>query len=131
MKVWKFGSRWSDNGDPGTSIADRVFKRYNVAFAYTHAVLDARAHDLFALSNGYTVIAVGEILSEPAEIRNLSITPSEADKHDFFNDSNVCGCIVRYCWLPPEARFTYKRIGMFCHAPAIADKVEQLYRQYR
>ena len=31
-KVWKFGSRWSDEGDPKTRIADSIFKKYNIAF---------------------------------------------------------------------------------------------------
>ena len=44
--VWKFGSRWSDEGDPGTQIADSVFKKYNIAFANTNAVLDIKKNVL-------------------------------------------------------------------------------------
>lgn len=129
-KVWKFGSRWSDNGTYDSCIADTVFYRYNIAFAYTHAVLDANAGDLIALANGWTIVAIGEILSKPDEIKNLSIKPTSQDQKNYFDDENVCGCIVHYHWLSNEDRFEYCRTGRFCHAPLIADHVNFLFNKY-
>ena len=45
-RVWKFGCRWDEIGAPQASIADSMFKKYGVAFAYSHAVLDMRQGDL-------------------------------------------------------------------------------------
>lgn len=129
-RVWKFGSRWSENGTYDSCIADTVFNRYNIAFSYTHAVLDANAGDLIALANGWTIVAIGEILSQPDEIKNLSIKPTPQDQKNYFDDENVCGCIVHYHWLSPADRFEYCRRGKFCHAPQIADRVNSLFKKY-
>ena len=39
-KVWKIGSRWDDNGAPGTSILDTVFIPNRVVFATTTLCLE-------------------------------------------------------------------------------------------
>ncbi len=125
--VWKFGSRWSDWGDPNSKIADSVFSRYNIAFANTHAVLDARPGDLIALADGYQIVAIGEILSLPQEVEHIDIVVSNEDRKKYFDDGNVCGCIIRYHWLKAEQQFFYSKAGRFFHASGIEDQVNKLF----
>lgn len=140
--VWKVGSRWSDWGDPNTRIADSVFQRYSIAFANTHAVLDTRPGHLVALADGYTIVAIGEILSPAKPIEELNIVLEEPDRKKFFNDvsvpfeandnnSNVCGCIVRYHWLKKEDQFTYSKAGRFFHATGIEARVNEIFDKIR
>ncbi len=130
-RVWKFGSRWSDWGDPDTKIADSVFYRYNVAFANTHAVLDARPGDLIALADGYTIVAIGEIVSPSKEIEHMGIAFSKDEQKKYFNDddSKVCGCIVKYYWLNKEQQFSYSKMGQFFHASKIERHVNDLFEK--
>ena len=136
--VWKVGCRWSDWGDPNTEIADSVFFRYGIAFANTHAVLDARAGHLIALANGYTIVAIGEIIGTPQRIEKLNIVLSKEDRIKFFNDdpvqyeanddgSNVCGCHVQYYILDEKDRFQYNKAGRFFHATGIEQRVNDLF----
>lgn len=125
--VWKFGARWSEEGSPKSLIVDNVFRRYNIVFADTHGVLDMRPGDLVALANGHTVIAIAEALSNPKEISQLGIVPSEEDKKEFFDAENVCGCVVRYFWLSESEQFQYKKAGRFFQASQIKNKVNVLF----
>jgi len=137
--VWKVGCRWSDYGNPDTTIADSVFFKKCVAFANTHAMLDARAGHLIALADGYNVIAIGEIVSAPKRIEELGIIfTDEAERKQFFNDemlpyeandnaSNVCGCIVHYYRLEKNECFQYCKRGRFFHATGIEKHVNELF----
>ena len=137
-KVWKFGCRWSDNGDPNTAIANSLFFKKSIAFANTHTVLDTRAGQLIALANGYTVVAIGEIVGAPQRLEKLNIVLSAEDRIKYFNDepdqygedddtSNVCGCYVRYYILDEKDRFQYKKIGRFFHATGIEERINELF----
>ena len=140
--VWKVGSRWSDWGDPNTRIADSVFQRYNIAFANTHALLDTRPGHLIALDDGYTIVAIGEILSPAKPIEELGIIMTDADRKKFFNEvpvpfeandneSNICGCIVRYHWLREQDQFSYCKAGRFFHASGIEAQVNALFEKIK
>ena len=137
-KVWKIGSRWSEWGDPNTKITNSIFYRYNIVFANTHAVLDTRPGHLIALADGYTIVAIGEILSPAQQIEKLGIVFKDDDRIKFFNDatipfeandndSNVCGCIVRFHWLNEKDRFAYNKAGRFFHASSIEAQVNDLF----
>lgn len=141
-KVWKVGSRWSDWGDPNARIANSVFQRYNIAFSNTHAVLDTRPGHLIALADGYTIVAIGEILSPAKPIEELGIIFEESDREKFFNDvpvqfeandndSNICGCIVRYHWLGEDDRFSYCKAGRFFHASGIEKQVNDIFERIK
>jgi len=136
--VWKVGSRWSECGAPEATIAD-IFKRYNVAFAYTDAFLETKPGDLLAVGDGENIIAIGIILSPAKSMNQLDIVISEKDKKRIdFEDDNVCGCIVRYHWFEDYSRLDDKTLikrmsnlkyimGRFCHAPAIRDEVNEIF----
>lgn len=129
-KVWKFGCRWDDTGIPQASIADSVFKRYNIVFAYTHAVLDMQKGDLIVLADGNTIIALGEALTPPAEISKLNIQAvSLNDQEKYFNRVNVIGCSVNYYWLDADQQFEYSKQGRFIHAVQIESHVNELFRK--
>ena len=142
-RVWKVGSRWSECGDPRTSVVD-VFKHYNVVFTYTKQTLDVAPDDLVALADGYDIIALGKIISNPLKIKEMDIAFSEEDKKKPFYDDAVCGCRVQFlCWLDRKTNLyywsnhetaqgpiKYKKRGQFCHAPAIEKDVNLLFKKY-
>ena len=140
--VWKFGCRWSDSGDPNTAIADSIFLKKGIAFANTHAVLDARAGHLIALANGHIIVAIGIITSIPKRIEDLGIAFEDKEERERFkndpllpleandNQSNICGCHVQYYILDEKDRFEYKKTGRFFHATGIEQRVNDLFDQY-
>ena len=128
-KVWKFGSRWSDEGDPKTRIADSIFKKYNIAFANTNAVLDIVEKDLVAIGDGHNIIAIGEVTSPPCQINQFGIACAESDIKYFLGAGNVCGCTVRYFWLDKKDQFVYVKAGRFFHATNIEEQVNQLFNK--
>ena len=131
-RVWKFGCRWDETGTPQASIADSMFKKYGVAFAYSHAVLDMRQGDLIVLAEGNTIIAIGEALTPPAEISKLYVPHSESDDvwKEFSDSVNIFGCKVKYYWLPVDKQFSYAKRGRFFHAKQIEQKVNDLFEKF-
>ena len=127
-KVWKFGCRWSEDGDPETKIADSIFKKYNVAFANTNAVLDVTPGDLVAIGDGHNIIAIGEVVSPPGQINQFGISFADAETKDYLDAGNVCGCKVRYFWLE-SAKFAYGKSGRFFHATGIEEHVNELFNK--
>ena len=137
--VWKIGCRWSDRGNPNTEIAESVFFKKGIAFANTHAVLDARAGHLIALADGNTIIAIGEISETPKRIEDLGIAfevikERERFRNDYLapleandNQSNICGFFVQYFILDEKDRFQYNKAGRFFHATGIEQRVNDLF----
>ena len=128
-KVWKFGSRWSEEGDPATQIADSVFKKYNIAFANTNAVLDIKENDLVAIGDGHNIIAIGEVISSPCPINQFGIACAASDIKCYLEAGNVCGCTVRYFWLDKKDQFSYGKAGRFFHASNIEETVNTLFNK--
>ena len=126
--VWKIGSRWSEWGDPKTKIFS-IFEQYNIAFAYTNAVLDVHPRDLIAVADGVDIIAIGEVLSPPCKMLEMNIAFSE--EHRGYFDENVCGFFVHYHWLSEDQRFEYKKRCRFCHATSIEEKVNKMYDEMK
>ena len=129
-RVWKFGCRWDETGTPQASIADSMFKKYGVAFAYSHAVLDMRQGDLIVLAEGNTIIAIGEALTPPAEISKLYVPHADDEWKKFSDSVNIFGCKVKYYWLPVDKQFSYAKRGRFFHAKQIEQKVNDLFEEF-
>ena len=75
MKIWKIATRWSDKGDPNSSIID-IFRKYNILFAgreQDYIKRSVKPNDIIAISDGFTIVSIGKILDSPKKITNVVI----------------------------------------------------------
>ncbi len=130
--VWKFGTRWSDKGSVGTSIFREVFYPNGLIFATTRRCLDICEGDLFAVADGYSVIAIAEAITPGCcvtKLRKENYTPTASE---YLQDSGIYGCRVKYYLLDEEDSFPYCKMGKFYHAGEdVSRKVNELYDKYR
>lgn len=110
--AWKIGSRWDDNGAPGTSIIDSVFIPNDVVFATTTLCLEIKEGDLFAIADGYKVVAIAEALTPGFRMDRLdpNLHPATQSFRDYLFADNF-GCKVRIFKLDESAVFEYKKAG--------------------
>ena len=131
-KVWKIGCRWSENGAWNTSIF-ALFKNRGVVFADTPELLKMKVGDLVAVADGFDVIAIGEVLLPPAqmkEVRHFNQVTDEEWREYFVRDT-IHGCAIkRFYKLQENDKFQYPARGMFRHASNIEEKVNSLFEQY-
>ena len=134
-KVWKIGSRWSDNGSWSSRIIS-VFRRSNVVFLGSEDVerfnREVKTGDYFAIADGYTIPAVAKAVSDPMPlndmIKNNLIKVRKGDPFDLTEDYSWCyGVKVKIVDLPDSLHLYYEKRGTFFRANSIADKVIKLY----
>ena len=134
-KVWKIGSRWSDNGSWSSRIIS-VFRRSNVVFLGSEDVerfnREVKTDDYFAIADGYTIPAVAKAVSDPMPlndmIKNNLIKVRKGDPFDLTEDYSWCyGVKVKIVDLPDNLQLNYKKRGTFFRANSIADQVIKLY----
>lgn len=125
--VWKIGSRWDDHGRMGTSIFENVFVPTGFVFAYTKSCSSIREGDLIAIADGYQVVAIAEALTPGCSLVKFDSSKLPDVAKDYFSDPNCYGCKVRIFQLDEADVIEYKKMGMFCQALSIADKVRGVY----
>ncbi|MBO7653830.1 MAG: hypothetical protein J6U40_02810 [Kiritimatiellae bacterium] len=125
--VWKIGCRWDELGRQGTSIFEDVFIPAGFVFAYTGNCANIREGDLIVVADGFQVIAIAEALTPGCSLVQFDSSKLPVAAHDYFSDPKCFGCKVRFFLLDENDTFTYKKIGMFCQAPSIADHVRNIY----
>lgn len=88
MKVWKIASRWSEDGNSGSSVLD-LFKKFKIAFVYNDKIRvnEVEIGDLLAISDGKKIVCIG-VLKE--------VTPIEEFKIPELNGYNEDGCSVGF-----------------------------------
>ena len=122
-RCWKVGTRWDEFGKQGTSIFESVFLPSGLIFATTDKCLQISEGDLFAVADGYTVIAIAEALTPGfifSKLRSDNYSPVASD---YVGDSSIFGCKVRFYILNTKDAFKYKKRGKFCQAGDVVTKI--------
>ncbi len=93
--VWKVASRWSEDGNTGSSVLD-LFRDHKVAFVgrTPEKFSQIEVGDLLVISDGLTVVAMGTALSKPAAITSLPVFFSEVEQERFHYEDWVLGCQI-------------------------------------
>lgn len=130
--VWKIGSRWDEYGRQGTSIFEKVFVPTGFVFAYTENCTNIREGDLIAIADGYDVVAIAEALTPGSSLVKFDSSKLPEIAKEYFSDPNCYGCKVRIFRLDEvdddeSDALKYQKMGMFCQAPSIAEKVRRIY----
>ena len=128
---WKIGTRWDDYGKAGTSIFKNVFLPGGVVFATSQRCLEVAEGDLFAVADGYTVIAIAEALTPGLNVTKLRADNYPESVKEYLGDSDIFGCKVKFYILDENDTFEYKKMGKFYHAGEwVTDKVNKLFKKY-
>lgn len=119
MTVWKVASRWSNDGNIGSSII-HLFRKYQIAFVYNNTpdekgsfFVDSKVQigDLIALSDGQTIVAIGKVLEKPFPLSEK--WTFDDDMYDYSDDENIIGIKIKLIDLSENERFYYGKIGRF------------------
>lgn len=130
--VWKFGTRWSDRGIAGTSIFKEVFYPNGLVFATTNRCLDICEGDLFAVADGYAVVAIAEALTPGCNVTKLRKENYGDSVREYLEDSGIYGCRARYFLLSEDDSFPYKKMGKFFRAgDDVTRRVNDLFEKYK
>lgn len=111
MNIWKIASRWSENGDPHSSIID-IFRNNNIAFAgrETERILNlVKPDDIIAISDGITIVSVGKVTSKPKPITEFSINELDIKSERFAYEDWVVGFKINLYDLKENDRFEYRQ----------------------
>lgn len=130
--VWKIGTRWSERGTAGTSIFKKVFFPNGLAFTTSKRCLEICEGDLFAVADGYSVVALAEAITPGCNVTKLRLENYSDEAKSYLKDPNIYGCRVKYYLLDEEDSFPYPKMGMFFHAGSeVSRKVNELYAKYQ
>jgi hypothetical protein len=129
-RVWKVASRWSEDGNEGSSVLD-LFRDHKVVFVgrVPEKFSQIQLGDLLVVSDGREVVAMGTALSKPAPITSLPILFSEADRQRFHYENWVLSCAIAWVDLREED-FVHYRPGAFHEVHENAEHYRDLYRKY-
>ena len=114
VNVWKIGSRWHDRGDEEYSVLD-IFKKYGLVFAgkgQERIEKNVLVGDYIAISDGFTIVAIGKVLDAPKNITEYNIDPADYTDRFHYEDW-VMAIKVNICSLPSDEIFEYRRMGTF------------------
>jgi hypothetical protein len=130
MIVWRIGSRWDETGVKGTTIID-IFIDYNVLFIGNDksCVEQVNEGDLFAVTDGYTVVALAKALSSFGPLARFNL-PLSGEAAKGYDPAAQTGCLAHIILLIKDDRFLHKRQGSLCRAPQIRDRVIELWKKY-
>jgi hypothetical protein len=73
MNIWRIASRWSENGEHGSTILD-IFLKNQVAFFYPRGAAKEswiKPDDLIAIADGFNIVAVAKATSQPMRLSDL------------------------------------------------------------
>lgn len=87
MTVWRIGCRWSDSGGAETAIYD-IFFREEIVFVNVKwmKILEVQPGDIFSLTSGANIVAVGKVKSSAKSLTDLHYTVNDAQR--FKSDIN-------------------------------------------
>ncbi len=131
-RVWKIGSRWSDNGTNASSIIS-IFRRNNVVFLGKETkrfCSEVKVGDYIAIADGQTVPAVAKVIGNPMHIDNFEIKILPDEELNIFGKdwkNRTYGVKVKIVDLTSNKALKYKKIGAFCEALQIKNDVINLY----
>lgn len=130
MNVWRIGSRWNDEGAAGTTIID-IFIDYRVLFigtdkSYADNICEG---DLFAVTDGYAVVALAKALSRFKPLSNFGLNFS-TEAENRCNPSGQTGCLAHIILLEKEDHLRHECRNSLCRAPQISEQVAKLWDKY-
>lgn len=111
MNIWKIATRWSDKGDPNSSIID-IFRNNNVVFAgrkQDYIKRSVKPNDIIAIANGMTVVSIGKVLDYPKKITDFKLNTIDINSGRFDYKDWVIGFKVSWFDLTNEDCFKYNR----------------------
>ncbi len=115
MRVWKVGSRWSEWGDPNTSVKD-IFVNNNIFFVGSKAARDrvskeVKIGDIVALADGIRIVAIGLVESSPRNLSHYNINDKIEHLHNDIRETLSEGWAMavrtRFYPLSKEDQFEY------------------------
>lgn len=127
--VYKIGSRWGTNGP---SVLG-VFRHNNIVFiggenGWQEKFKRVKKGDYFAVSDGYKIVSVAKVISDPKSVVEFDIC--EEDKVRFDYEDWVMAVRVKIVDLPKEYKnkYMYKKQDRFFHIPS--DKAKKYIDLY-
>lgn len=136
MNIWKFASRWSATGEWGSTILD-VFVKNGIAFISRedHNLDEIQIGDLIAISDGHTIVAIGQATSRAGKICEMQgVHLSEADKRkidgSYKDIEGVRIYLPTAAVLGHERGIYYAHTGRFCWvaSPAISESITTAWK---
>ena len=124
MKVWKIASRWSEDGNHGSSVLE-LFKNFKIAFVFNDniRVAEVEIGHLLAISDGLKIVAIGKVLSKVTPVEDFHIP--ELDVYN--EDECSVGFKIELLNLKESDILDYGRRGRFHQ---LHDKVQEKIIKY-
>ena len=132
MNIWKIASRWSENGDPNSSIID-IFRNNNIVFAgrETERITNSvKPNDIIAISDGIRIVSVGKATSEPKPITDFSINELDINSERFAYEDWVIGFKINLYDLKEEDRFDYRQGTFHGVNEPNKSRIKKLFEKY-
>jgi uncharacterized protein with ParB-like and HNH nuclease domain len=132
MNIWKIATRWSDAGDPDSSIID-IFRKYNVVFAgrsQDYIKGSVKPDDIIAISDGITVVSVGKVIDSPKPLTEFQFDESDINSGRFDYDNWVIGFKVKLFDLNNKDCFDYRQGTFHGVNEPYRTKIKSLFEKY-
>lgn len=125
-RVWKVGSRWSQDGNAGSCVLE-LFRHHHIVFVgWGYNSFEAITKgDLVTVSSGKKVVAMGTALEDAQPFAEMGITLSADERQRVHPDDISQGCRIDFQDLAPEDYVSY-RIGAFHGVNERAEQFRQL-----
>lgn len=128
MNVWKIGSRWGNDGNEDSSVLD-IFKKNNIVFtnkSVERIQNEVGLADLFAITDGITIKAIGRVANYPKELSEYS------EIADFEDYQEQGAWAIRLHWLDLNERdyISYRQGAFHAVQGDAREKIIRLYTNY-
>lgn len=129
--VWKVASRWSWDGNEGSSIL-QLFRRHNVVFVGTkqHLFRQINEGDLIAVSDGKKVVALGVVHSQVTPLLKLKLTFSAEELAQVEPNASILAVRLSFTDLDEDDYVDY-RIGAVHRVRKRSEQFINLYTSYQ
>jgi uncharacterized protein with ParB-like and HNH nuclease domain len=132
MNIWKIATRWSDKGDPNSSIID-IFRKYNILFAgrkQDYIKRSVKPNDIIAISDGITIVSIGKVLDDPRKITDFPLDKIDINSGRFDYEDWVIGFKVSLFDLKKEDWFNYRQGTFHGVNGEYMKKIKSLFEKY-
>ncbi len=132
MNIWKIATRWSDKGDPNSSIID-IFRKYNILFAgreQDYIKRSVKPNDIIAISDGITIVSIGKVIDKPKKITDFSLDETDINSGRFDYEDWVIGFKVSLFDLKKEDWFDYRQGTFHGVNGKYYKKIKVLFEKY-
>ncbi len=132
MNIWKIATRWSDKGDPSSSIID-IFRKYNILFAgreQDYIKQSVKPNDIIAISDGITIVSIAKVLDKPKKLTEFSLDDIDIGTGRFNYEDWVIGFKVTLFDLKKEDWFDYRQGTFHGVNGEYKNKIKSLYDKY-